>query len=196
MSHRLPASQLKQAGRLAVCSAQHDPLSLATGMAPPYRSRFRANPRLADRPLWLGCVRVNDRAHPPFGRSRIQGPRTHRGAVAGAGVNIDADNGGGMTSIMFTAMFGRTGIPALLKTHGASACQQSGGCGYPDSWDGCCAFDASACGLLDLVALTQEKPGRAGQFQNAKARARRAFKHGCGARIRRVPCTCRSVYPP
>ncbi len=36
------------------------------------------------------------------------------------GADIDANNGGGMTPIMFAAMFGRTRVMELLKRHGAS----------------------------------------------------------------------------
>ena len=36
------------------------------------------------------------------------------------GGEVDADNGGGMTPIMFAAMFGRTKVVAQLQAHGAS----------------------------------------------------------------------------
>ena len=36
------------------------------------------------------------------------------------GADIDADNGVGMTPIMFTAMFGRVKVVAQLQAHGAS----------------------------------------------------------------------------
>jgi ankyrin repeat protein len=36
------------------------------------------------------------------------------------GADIDADNGGGMTPLMFAAMFGRSKVVAPLQAHGAS----------------------------------------------------------------------------
>jgi len=36
------------------------------------------------------------------------------------GADIDADNGGGMTPIMFASLFGRTRVVELLKAHGAA----------------------------------------------------------------------------
>jgi ankyrin repeat protein len=36
------------------------------------------------------------------------------------GADIDADNGGGMTPLMFAAMFGRIKVAEQLKEHGAS----------------------------------------------------------------------------
>ncbi len=36
------------------------------------------------------------------------------------GADIDADNGGGMTPLMFAAMFGRSQVVAQLQAHGAS----------------------------------------------------------------------------
>jgi hypothetical protein len=41
------------------------------------------------------------------------------------GADIDADNGGGMTPLMFAAMFGRAKVIDQLKAHGASLQQRN-----------------------------------------------------------------------
>jgi ankyrin repeat protein len=41
------------------------------------------------------------------------------------GADLEADNGGGMTPIMFAAMFGRTGVVGILREAGASLRQRN-----------------------------------------------------------------------
>jgi ankyrin repeat protein len=40
--------------------------------------------------------------------------------LLGHGADVDADNGGGMTPLMFAAMFGRYEVARRLQDHGAS----------------------------------------------------------------------------
>jgi uncharacterized protein len=41
------------------------------------------------------------------------------------GADIDADNGGGMTPIMFASMFGRIKVVGQLQAHGASLARRN-----------------------------------------------------------------------
>ncbi len=88
--------------------------------------------------MWRSCSprerdEPNDRGQTPLGGVAFKGYLDVARLLIAAGADLEADNGGGMTPLMFAAMFGRREMLALLEEKGANRRARSR-LGIPASW--------------------------------------------------------------